>query len=85
IYKIQQSNHTDCLYIVRRTSIIAIEISDRVIKSCRNIYRKVKEPIREAKSFYSDGKSCYNKVAFERYMPQEKLAVTKSGTCFDRE
>ncbi|MCA6073044.1 MAG: glypican family protein, partial [Endomicrobium sp.] len=59
-------------------SIIAIEISDRVIESCRNIYRKVKETIREAKSFYSDGNSCYNKVTdgnscynkvtFERYM-----------------
>ena len=71
--------------MVRRTSIIAIEISDRVIESCRNIYRKVKETIREAKSFYSDGNSCYNKVTFERYMPQEKLVITKSGTRFDRE
>lgn len=34
---------------------------------------KEEEKIREVKSFYSDGNSCY-KVAFDRYMPQEKVS-----------
>lgn len=43
-------NLTKQLYrlpIVRRSSIIAFEISDRATESCRNIYREVKEIIRK--------------------------------------
>jgi hypothetical protein len=43
------------------------------------IYKKVKERAKKVLNFCSDANSCYEQT-FLRYLPQEKLTITKAET-----
>jgi IS1 family transposase len=70
-------------YSRREKRVVAYEVSNEGISSCLRIYNKVKEKTNKVLNFYSDGNSCY-RATFDRYMPQEKLTITKKPDAFNR-
>jgi len=69
-------------YSRREKRIIAFNITNaanQAIESCIKVYNKIKELGKKVALFCSDGNSCYD-VAYAKYLPEEKLIMTKSQT-----
>jgi len=66
-------------YSRKQKRVIAFEVSNEGIVSCRRIVKKAKNKAGKVKRFYSDANSCYRET-FKRYYKKDKLKITKSET-----